>query len=236
MKKKVFKLMLSSFLLITTTVFLTSGSLAQEKRDVSDFSKVSISIAAKVHLSQGDKESLTLEGDEETLEKIETTISDNTLKIKYKKPLFFGRNKDVTIHITAKQIEEINLAGSSELKAETNISSPRMRFVISGSGKINIDDLSTEDIEAVISGSGNIMVDGKSQIKSTQLSISGSGDYIAQDLKSENLEAKISGSGKCKIFATENLKVHVSGSGKVYYNGKPVVNAKISGSGNVEKL
>lgn len=236
MKKKLSNIMLSSFLIATILIFYASNAMSQETREVSGFSKISISIAAKVYLSQGDEESLTLEGDEKTIEKIETTVSQNTLKIKYKNPLFSQNNKDVTVHITAKQIEELSLAGSSELKAKTKISSPRIKFAISGSGKINIDDLFTEDIEAAISGSGNIMVDGKSHIKTTQLSVSGSGDYIAPNLKTENAKVSISGSGKCKIFATENLVVRVSGSGRVYYNGEPVVDAKLSGSGNIKKL
>ncbi|MFO8235454.1 MAG: head GIN domain-containing protein [Bacteroidales bacterium] len=234
MKKKSSRIFLPFFMAMML-LFTGTHMTAQKTRNVSDFSKISIAISADVYLSQGDKESLCLEGDQDILEKIETVVSGNTLQIKYKSSFFMPRKKNITVHLTAKDIDELNIAGSAELKAKTKISAPEINFNISGSGKIEIDELETNNIEASISGSGDIILKGSKKLKNIDLSISGSGKYIAPNLQTENIHASISGSGKCEVYASKKLTASVSGSGKAYYNGNPVVNAKISGSGNVSK-
>jgi len=237
MKKKLFATVLS-FVFILSFVLSAAGQSdnKKEEREVSGFSEISISIAANVYLSQGDEEKLVLEGDEDALEKIETEVHGNTLKIKHDGMFNFGSIKKVNVYLTAKQIDEISIAGSADLEARTKISSDEMDLNVSGSGQIEIGDLETGEIDASISGSGEIKLAGLKSVRELELSISGSGDLEAENLEIEEAEIAVSGSGSAKVHVSKDLEVDISGSGKVYYKGSPVVNADISGSGKVRTL
>ena len=207
----------------------------KEVRNVSNFSEISISVAGDVELSQGNEYKVVLEGDEDMLEKIETEVKGEELKIKYKSRINFGWNTDkVKIYITTKKVEEISVAGSATIKAQTKIKASEMEFNVSGSGKIYVDNLEASTIEANISGSGNISIGGEETAKSLDVSISGSGDLNAENIKKGEID--ISGSGRCKVHIKDSLEADISGSGRVYYKGSPLINAQISGSGKVRSM
>lgn len=222
---------------VSLSVTATAGSSdKKEERKVSGFTEISISIAADVYLSQGDEEKLVLEGDEDALEKIETEVKGNTLRIKHEGTFHSGNIKKVKVYLTARDIEEISIAGSADLQAQTKISSENIELNVSGSGKIEIKELETDQIDASISGSGKINLAGTKTVSSLDLSISGSGDLDAEKLEVQEAEITVSGSGSATVYVTEDLEVDISGSGRVYYKGSPVIDADISGSGKVKTI
>ncbi|MEF8811627.1 MAG: head GIN domain-containing protein [Bacteroidales bacterium] len=208
----------------------------KENREVSAFSKISMSVSGDLYLTQGDEYKLEIEGDEDLLDDIETTVKNGRLKIKHNKPFRFSwNNKKVKIYVTTKEVEELSLSGSGNIIARTPISTEDVQFNVSGSGEIKIDELEAANINASISGSGDIRLAGRNSGGSLDISISGSGELHASDLRLRRAEISISGSGSCDVHVTENLEADVSGSGKVRYNGNPVIDADISGSGKVVK-
>jgi len=237
MKKQILTLPLL-FLLMTLISFsgetsIFSGKDKKEERKVADFSEISISIAANVELRQGDECKVVLEGDEDILENTKIKVRGDELIIKSNKALNFGWNDEIKIYITTKNIEKISIAGSATINSKTKINAEKIKFQVSGSGKINIPELETTHIEGSISGSGRINIAGTKPSKRLDLSISGSGKFNSEKLQIEEADIKISGSGKGIVNITEYLKAGVSGSGRVSYYGKPRVNTNVSGSGKI---
>ena len=227
---------LSAGLLLSVAYAHVNGDDKKESREVSAFSKISMSVSGELYLTQGDEYRLMIEGDEDDLENIETVVQGDRLKIKYDKPFGFNWNADkVKIYVTTKEVEELAVSGSGNIIAETPISTEDVHFNVSGSGEIGIDDLEAAKIDASISGSGDIRLAGGNSGGSLDISISGSGELHASDLMIRRAVISISGSGSCEVHVTENLEVDVSGSGKVRYDGNPVIDADISGSGKVVK-
>ncbi|KXB08216.1 hypothetical protein AKJ55_01320 [candidate division MSBL1 archaeon SCGC-AAA382M17] len=240
------KPMKTKLLIITTTLIAAtvlqfntatakiSGDDKKENRKVSAFSKISMTVAGDLYLTQGDEYKLVIEGDEDILDDIETIVSGDRLKIKYNKPFGFSWNsKKVKIYVTTKEVEELSVSGSGDIIAKTAIKNDDIAFNISGSGEIEIEDLETTDINASISGSGDISLGGRKAAESLEINISGSGELHASNMEIRRAVISISGSGSCDVYISENLEVDVSGSGKVRYKGKPVIDADISGSGKV---
>lgn len=209
------------------------GKDKKEERKVSDFTEISISVPADVELRQGDECKLVLDGDEDVLEKIETKVRGDELVIKSNRRFNFGWNEEITIYITVKNIEEINVAGSADVVAKTDISAKEIEFGISGSGKVHIPSLNATSIQASISGSGRVELGGNETAEKLELGISGSGKFEAENLQVKEADIDISGSGKGYVHVTDMLEVDISGSGRVYYSGNPTINADISGSGKV---
>lgn len=223
--------------LISTLGVISSSAQQKETRDVKDFTGVSLSIAANIYLTQANSYKVELVADADLLEKIETVVDGNTLKIKRRNNLDWSwSNKKVLVYITMPQVEKLSISGSGDIVAQTPINSNRLDMGISGSGDIKIEDLSVKAIDVSISGSGDILLAGKNISESATYSVSGSGDIRAEGLQCKKVEVHVSGSGDVRVWAVDELNSKVSGSGDVYYKGRPLINSKSSGSGGFHSL
>ena len=209
----------------------------KENRKVSSFSSLSLSISADVYIKQGSKTEVIIEGDANTLENIETVVSQGNLKIKYESRWSsWSKNKKVKVYVTSPDWEGVSVSGSGNVVSESAIEGDDFNMAVSGSGNIKINDLSANDLEARISGSGNINVAGSKKANSLEISISGSGDFDGIGLAIDKVEVRISGSGGAKVYAESELNASVSGSGDIYYKGNALIDAKVSGSGKVRNV
>ncbi|MDT8402229.1 MAG: head GIN domain-containing protein [Bacteroidales bacterium] len=220
--------------LLLLTMFVTSVSYAQtrETRDLDNFTGVGFGVAGTLIIEQGGNFSVVLEGDEDYLKEIETTVRGDILVIRHGRWMTFN-NKKVTVYVTMPEIEELNVSGSGNIIAEKSIKTGDLDMSISGSGNIKLSELTAESIDCSISGSGSLELKGSAE--EGELSISGSGKYRGNDFRLETLDVSISGSGTCYTSVEESLIARVSGSGDIYYSGSPRVDARVSGSGKVRK-
>lgn len=228
---------ISSIVLLLAIFLATATAQAKEEvRSLSAFSKISLRISAKVFLVQGEKQSVKIVAEPETLEEIVTEVKDRTLAIRYPGNNFF-RNWNpgkVEIYITVPEIDGLSVSGSGDINAN-EVKSRIIDLAISGSGNIKIDRLTAEKVDAAISGSGNISVSSGGVAQNLKARISGSGNIHAEGFEAENVDVQTSGSGNCSVTTNGALNVRVSGSGNVYYSGNPSIDSSISGSGKVKK-
>ncbi len=230
------KIFITSILIVLfSSGFRVLGSNDEkETRNVGTFSSLSLSIAAEVFITQDSKTEVVIVGDPKTIEHIETTVTKETLKIKYDTK-WSVRFKKVKIYVSNPDWEGIYVSGSGNIFNKSTISSPEIDLAVSGSGNINLDDLKSEEVEARISGSGDINLTGDKKASSLGISISGSGNVTADRFRTDNVSVRISGSGDAQVYAESALEISISGSGNVTYKGQAVIDARVSGSGKVRK-
>ncbi len=217
---------------------LTFAVQAQKKetRQVGEFDYVSFGISGKLIITQGNSNSLVLEGDADDLEKIETYVSGGKLKIrKENNSSWFGDNMDdVLVKVTLVNFTGASVSGSGKITNSNNLKGDDVRLNVSGSGKMEIY-VECQSIETHISGSGRITLEGKAS--TNDLHISGSGNINAEEFNTNKLEAHISGSGSAKVKVKDEIDAHISGSGSIRYYGNPSkIREKVSGSGGVRKM
>ena len=184
----------------------------REARPVGEFTSIGLAAPVNVHLTQGDTPSLALEGPEEALAQIETTVENGSLKIRLDRRNSSWHSK-VNVYVTARRIDAL---------------------AISGSGDISAPALTGEALKLSISGSGDMRIGGK--VEGLTASIAGSGDIRAGDLDAQRVKISIAGSGDATVRARQALSVSVAGSGDVRYYGDPTVEKSIHGSGSVRRL
>lgn len=220
--------------LILLAVLAIGSSYAQvsQTRDVDDFTGLAFGVAGTLILEQGNTYSVVLEGDEDFLEDIETTVRGDRLLIRHDKWFSWGNDK-VTAYVTMPEIESLAVSGSGKIIAEGAIKTESLDISVSGSGDVDLTNLAAVSLDCSISGSGSMELVGEAD--NAELSISGSGNFKGQDFQLRTLDVSISGSGKCHASVEEDLEARVSGSGDIYYTGNPSVDARISGSGKVRK-
>ena len=210
----------------------------RETRSVGTFTKIAFRVPGKLILRQGTPQKVELEGDKETLSKIDTEVSGDKLSIGREGRWMdwsWGDRDRINVYITVKDLEAISVSGSGELITEGKITTDQLDLNVSGSGSLQTDVNVSGDMDANVSGSGRI--DVKGSCKRIDSDISGSGKVVAALTISEVASIGISGSGKFECSGTaKEIKTNISGSGKVYAANLEVdiCNVRISGSGDVE--
>ena len=184
----------------------------RETRPVADFTEVGLSAPVDVQLTLGDTPSLTLEGDAETIARIETVVEGGRLKIRTRQGEQKWHWKKTTARVVARRIDALAIAGS---------------------GDITASGIQGESLKVSIAGSGDVRVNGR--VDGLTASIAGSGDIRASDLEAQRVKVTIAGSGDATVRAAKALSVNVSGSGDVRYYGDPTIEKTIMGSGSVRR-
>jgi hypothetical protein len=210
-----------------------SGHIAKEERPVSDFNRVSLRGGAELNVTQGDRESLSIEADDNILPLIETEVTQGTLSIGPKERQELRPSRPCKINLAVKELEGITLSGAVTLKA-SGLTAEKLDVTTSGWGKIAMDALVADALTVCMSGSGDCTLSGLADAQTIQ--VSGSGEYHAGKLEGKSVKLTISGSGSAVVWAMETLDVNIMGSGRVEYYGQPRVTQDVSGSGRVISL
>jgi hypothetical protein len=188
-----------------------SGNIISEDRDVPTFTKVEVALGVDVVINVGKPQKVTLSFDDNLIDKIRTKVRGGTLEIDTRNS--FSTDGDCKIEISVQSLEG---------------------FSLSGSGNIEIHDLSNKEFELEISGSGDVILDGKSQTVFFELS--GSGNIDGRKLIAEEATVEVAGSGDVLVFASKYLEASIAGSGDIRYYGDPEdVNSDVAGSGRIRK-
>ena len=229
-----------------------STNLWAESRIVEEFSAISYPLSFDVEFVAGSEHRVDFEGDEDTIDDIETKVSNGTLRLSKDSGWFNWSDGDVSIRITYVEIDAITMSGSGDGFAEVidadnfdmrvngsagfeaaQVNCNDLSLHVSGSGNIDMYSLNVDNVTASISGSGDIELTGNTI--SQNVTITGSGDYSARELRSQEASVKISGSGDAQLWAEATLDAKVIGSGDITYYGNPSEKTSVTGSGSIEQ-
>lgn len=228
------KKIISTALFVSVLLFTAQNVDAQsETREVGPFDIVHIAGPYEVTLTSGKEGTISLSGDDEDLENIESYIKKGKLIIKKKNKSWLSdwTSGKVTIRIPIEEISSVILSGSGKIKSQKTITANRFKTVISGSGDIDLEVEATS-VEGTLTGSGDLHLSGKTE--RVEFQITGSGDITAQDLKAQTGQAQITGSGDIEMHATETLNGSITGSGDLLCYGSPERQVtKVTGSGDI---
>ncbi len=205
-----------------------NGNIITAEIPLPPVNEIKLAIPADVTIEQGDEQKITVEGDENIVDRLKTRVNGGEWKIDTDRCI---RNiGTLNIHMVVKDMKKIFVSGSGKVTSSNIIQTDKMDLDISGSGDIDVG-LDVIDLEVGISGSGKMFAEGKTEY--ADYKISGSGDVRAFELDSRRADVTISGSGSVEVTVEERLKVRISGSGDVYFRGDPELDISVSGSGDV---
>jgi len=207
-----------------------SGKVTQEQRDLRNFNEVMLAAVGELNIQQGDRESLSIEAEDNIMPRIKTDVEEGRLVIRTERGVSLSPTVPIRYRLMVKELRALELSGSGKVHTG-GIRSQDFAVRLPGSGEIQMDELNADSLTAEISGSGSIELPGK--VNSQKVRISGSGDYNARNLHSRSADVSISGSGESTVWAQEDLSAHISGSGNIEYYGNPRVSKHISGSGGI---
>ena len=243
MKNLISRSILIPFMLIVGIVFYSygcmdfhgtygNGKVITEERSVNPFTGIDVGGAFQVVLKQGDKESLTIEADENLMECIRTKVEGGILVISTEKTII--KFEKLKVYITFKTLDQMDMSGAVELWSENSLHFDDLDIEASGASEVEMN-FTAQNLNMDISGASEMNLSGKTS--QATIDISGATDMSADDLEIETCHMTMSGAGDAKIYVTKELDIEVSGAGSVRYRGDPEkVNEHVSGAGDIDRL
>lgn len=242
MKKLPFLLLftfLSSTVLFAQRYIRGNHNVTKTTRNVGNFSEIKAGGSVNVFLTQGNKNEIVIEADENLHEYIITEVSGSKLMIKNKEQIRDAEKLDV--YVTFKEINALEGSGATDIVALSKIQTSR-KFFLSGSGAtdmllkkglssnsldlngsgsadIEVMNVTTNNVEANMSGSVDLEIDGKAE--DFTVGASGSSDVIAKELVVSAATISATGSADVSVHTTNSISVNATGSSDVYYWGNP---------------
>ncbi|HBF89278.1 MAG TPA: hypothetical protein DDX39_11615 [Bacteroidales bacterium] len=211
-----------------------NGNIVSQERIIDEsYYSIELEDDYEVYIKEGANNVITIETDENLHDFVQTKIKNGKLVLSTTRGYSLKGSQGIIIYIETPSVENITLSGSGRIETDT-ISEENVKITISGSGEI-YSIVNASNIDLTISGSGKI--DVKAVTLTADVDISGSGDIILSG-NANTTEMNISGSGSIRSYGLEqhNCDVNISGSGDVYVDVEQQLDVKISGSGNVNYI
>jgi hypothetical protein len=207
------------------------GNVTKQVRNIKSFSEINIEGLFDVTISQGEKESVTVETDANLQEFVVVLNDGNALTVKNGKANFKKITK-MEIHIVLKDVSKISGSGLGDIKTESTLKLNSLELRISGVGDANFK-LDCDRLDIIYGGVGDVNLSGKA--KTVKMNCSGVGDIRAYNLEVTDLKLNRSGVGDTKVNVIGELTIDFSGVGTVSYKGAPTSkNITKTGIGSVE--
>lgn len=210
---------LFSFSLLTTTYaqgVRGDGQVMTETRNSSSFNSIVVTGSVNVYLSQGDKETVTVEANQNLLDIIRTEVKDNTLHIYETKNI---RNADErNVYVTFQMLNSLIAKGATDVYGRTPIRTESLEVGISGASDVTLE-IYTDELICRITGAADAYLSGEA--KAMIARVSGSSDLEAGKLISQICQVEADGASDAQVHATESLDAKASGSSDIEYWGNP---------------
>lgn len=130
-----------------------SSEFATDSRNINSFSGLIVNTSANVILSQGETNSVRIEGEKAMVKDITTNIENGSLVIA-------GHNNHaVTVYVTVEDISLVEVNGDAKIYANGLINSDILLLKVNGNGSIRMD-VRTITVGMIVKGSGKIIVSG----------------------------------------------------------------------------
>jgi hypothetical protein len=218
-------------------VITPSNVIISQNRDVSSIDAIEFSTFGKVNIIQGDVESLNINGPDNLVPEISTTVNNGTLIIKTVQsitiPATTNASNILTFTIVVKNLSSLAISGAGDVQIEA-LSTPSMRIDLSGAGSISQNQINTDSLNIDLSGLGGINITGKTT--QATIDISGAGSVNAPDLQIQTANVTISGLGSATLWVTDSLTGDISGAGSISYYGNPQTSTNSTGLGKFNSL
>jgi len=230
--KKNLALQVIMLIVLLMTITLTVKAEKQDRK-VGNFTKIEVSGAFNVILTQGSSASLTLEASEELLEKVISEVKGDKLILRLENNTRITGTDSPTAYISFINLEEIDLSGAVKISGTNTMKFENLEIEGSGASKVNLT-LSANRLKCEASGASDIMLAGDAS--AFEADLSGASKIDAEELKTVNCTLDCSGASTSKVYVTGSLKVDGSGACKVIYTGNPKqVDSDMSGASKISK-
>ncbi|WP_088323071.1 head GIN domain-containing protein [Polaribacter tangerinus] len=240
MKKTIHQFLIA---LLVTSVFSSCGAdifngirgngniVTEERKPSAPFSGIKVSAGIDLYITQGNKNKIIVEADENLQKLIKTSISDGILKIYTEENIWKSSARKV--YVTLQELSLLKASSGSDVYSENTINTNEISISASSGADINIS-IAAENVSTSASSGSDIKISGNAINHATKASSGSSID--AYKLESKNVIARVSSGADINVTATEKIEANASSGGDIDFDGSPSkINKKTSSGGSVSK-
>ncbi len=224
-----FALILTLLVLVTNincmgTKIKGNGVIVEETRDVVDFTKINVSGAIKVELTQGGKYEVIVKTDENLVEHIITKQKKGALYIHRDKKNI--KPTVLIVYVTLPELEYLKVTGACELVCKNTFKLKDLDCKFSGACDIDLD-FTANNFNCDISGASKIDLNG--EYKKSDIKIDGASDVDCNFI-AETTSLNMSGASALRIAGTTtDMNIKISGAsslrGYKFISAKTIIRA-----------
>ena len=210
-----------SILLLATTVFSQkaketkiegSGNVITKDVTIQPFDQLEANGVFDVVLTQGNKESLKIEAEDNLQALFEIKNEGSKLMVDMKKDSHFDSKRKMTVYITFKNLKSMDLKMVGNVSSEGNLNFSDLSLANKSVGSVDLA-LNAQKLDINNKSVGNLRLSGKAEnaiIRSNSV-----GAIKASDLLVQTMDIDNDGVGSAEVNAVKELKVKDSFLGKV---------------------
>jgi hypothetical protein len=216
------------------------GAYAEEiTKDLKHFNKIIASPRVHLVLRKGDQESIRLEYNNVSKNKINIEVDGRTLHIYLDHARKIERLEDtrgrarwmyegvtITAYVTYKALEYLEIRGDQSLICYDEIESEEFRLKAYGENEITLASLKTDYFKASLFGENELNIQSGKALEQ-KYKLYGENKIDTRAMKSAFASTSIFGEGDLKINSTEELRVDAFGEPKIYVRGGGHVNKRL---------
>jgi hypothetical protein len=205
--------------------------LVKERKPQENFSGITVSTGIDVFISQGNKNSITVEADENLHDIIITEVNNGVLKIYSDKNIWKAKARKV--YVTIENLTLLKATSGSGVRSETIIKTNEISITATSGADVNIE-IDAQSIATSTTSGADIKIYGAT-INHASNATSGSA-IDAYNLKSENVIVKATSGADIHIYASKKIEAKATSGGAIDFRGNPtVINKKTNSGGSVSK-
>ena len=183
----------------------------------------------EVQMTQGDKLAISVDGDPAAVDQLRFTLKGGTLGILREGKILSGDSKQAVVHVTMPAPKELTMGGSGKISAP--VMAPGAKVTILGSGQIDAQSVSGDQLKVTLPGSGSFRAAGK--VGQLDLTILGSGSAQLGGVTVDNAKINVLGSGDATFSSDGEVVATILGSGTVTVKGRARCKVSAIGSGKL---
>jgi hypothetical protein len=193
-----------------------SGNVITKDVAIQPFDQLEASGVFNVVLTQGSKESLKIEAEDNLQPLFEVKNEGSKLMVDMKKDSHFNSKKKMTVYITFKTLKSMDLKMVGNVSSQGNLNFGNLSLANKSVGSVDLA-LNAQKLDISNKSVGNLRLSGKAEnaiIRSNSV-----GAIKASDLLVQTMDIDNDGVGGAEVNAVKELKVRDSFLGKVKNSG-----------------
>jgi hypothetical protein len=202
------------------------GDIVTETIGISGFTKIEHGTKGDVILVKDDNQFVEIIGQQNIIDILKLEVDGGKLKIKTKGGKSIGKYDQLTFYVHAPFIEEVKVSSAGTVTGGEGITGDNFSGVVSSNGKLEINDLDAEFVEAVVSGSGRLTLRGTAT--NAEFGVGSSGAIAGFELAVANNKVELRGNGIIETTTNSTLEVRLLGNGAIYYKGNPTISTPVN--------
>jgi hypothetical protein len=200
-----------------------SGNVITKEISVKSFDELNASGVFNLLLSQGDKESLKIEADDNLMDLFIIENEGSTLKIKMKKNSNFNSKKQLKVYVTFKTLKSMDLGMVGGTSSDEKLKFTDLKLKNQSVGSVSLN-MTLQTLNMENQSVGSVKLEGSAEnavVKNNSVGSINAGNFVVQKMDIEN-----NGVGSATVNAEKELKYSDSFLGKVSNRGNATVKKK----------